>query len=121
MAKSARPGEMRTRIRILTPVDAPSSGGYRNTKYQNIYADDRTVRCKWMTAYGSELVQAQSLGLRELATITMRYDPRVTSDCVLSVGDGKSRKLYDLVDVPNDVGGGHRWLELHVARRAKAL
>lgn len=121
MAKSAAPGEMRTRIRILAPKDNPNSAGYRNPDYSNIYPDDRTIRCKWVSAFGTEAVQAQSLGLPDTATLTLRYDPRITSDCVVTVGDGDSKRTYELMSPPNDVGGAHRWMELRVKRRAKAL
>lgn len=121
MAKNATPSEMRTRIRILAPKDVPSGGGYRNPKYFNIYPDDRTIRCKWVSAFGTEAVQAQSLGLSDIATLTLRYDPRITSDCVVTVGSGDSKRTYELMSPPNDVGGAHRWLELRVKRRAKAV
>lgn len=121
MAKSATPGEMRTRIRILAPKDKPSGGGYRNPEYINIYPDDRTIRCKWVSAFGTEAVQAQSLGLTDTATLILRYDPRITSDCVVVRGSGESKQTYDLISPPNDVGGGHRWLEIRVKRRAKAI
>lgn len=121
MAKSTTPGKMRTIIRILAPKDDPSSGGYRNPEYSNIYPDDRTIRCEWVSAFGTEAVQAQSLGLTDTATLTLRYDPRITSDCVVVVGSGKNKRTYDLMSPPNDVGGAHRWMELRVKRRAKAV
>lgn len=121
MAKSATPGEMRTRIRILAPKDKPTGGGYRNPEYINIYPDDRTIRCKWVSAFGTEAVQAQSLGLTDTATLTLRYDPRITSDCVVVRVSGENKQTYDLISPPNDVGGGHRWMEIRVKRRAKAI
>lgn len=121
MAKNALAGELRTRIRILSPEDAPSGGGYRNPNYKNIYPDGRTIRCKWVSAFGAEAVQAQSLGLKETATLTLRYDPRITSDCIVTTGEGQSLQTYDLMSPPNDVGGAHKWLELRVKRRVKAL
>lgn len=121
MAKSATPGEMRTPIRILAPADNPTGGGYRNPAYVNIYPDDRTIRCKWVSAYGSEAVQTQSLGLPDTATLTLRYDPRIKSDCLVVAGKGENERTYDLIRPPNDVGGAHRWMELWVKRRAKAL
>lgn len=121
MAKSATPGELRTRIRILSTQDVPSNGGYRNPEYKNIYPDDRTIRCKWVSAFGTEAVQARSLGLTETATLTLRYNPRITSDCIVTVGTGKEKRTYELMNPPNDVGGAHRWMELRVKRRAKAL
>ena len=121
MATYARPGEMRTKIRILKPVDRPSPGGYRNPVYENIYPDDRTLSCKWTGDYGSIAVQARSIGLRDTATLTLRYNSKITSDCIVAVGSGDNRQLYDLSDTPNDIGGAHRWMELRVQRRAKAL
>lgn len=121
MARSAAPGEMRTRIRIMAPKDKPSGGGYRNPEYANIYPDDRTIHCKWVSAFGTEAVQAQSLGLTDTATLTLRYDPRITSDCVVTVGTGENALTYEMMSPPNDVGGAHRWLELRVKRRAKAI
>ena len=121
MAKSATPGEMRTRIRILAPKDNPNSAAYRNPAFSNIYPDDRTIRCKWVSAFGTEAVQAQSLGLKDAATLTLRYDPRITSDCVVVVGTGENAQTYELMSPPNDVGGAHRFMELRVKRRTKAI
>lgn len=121
MAKSATPGDLRTRIRILSPTYYEDDEGYKNPSYTNIYPDDRTIRCKWTSAFGTEAVQAQSLGLTDTATLTLRYDPRITSVCVVTVGTGDDMRAYDLMSPPNDVGGAHRWMELRVKRRAKAL
>lgn len=120
MAKSAAPGEMRTRIRILAPSNEPDGEGYRNPTFANIYPDDRTIRCKWVSAFGTEAVQAQSLGLTEPATLTLRYDPRITAQCVVVLGEGQSARHYELMSPPNDVGGAHRWMELRVKRREAA-
>ena len=121
MATSARPGEMRTRIRILRPVDQKGPGGYRNPEYHNIYEDDRSLSCKWTDDYGRLAVEAHSLGLRDTATLTIRYNSRITADCIVAVGSGENQRLYDLSDTPNDIGGAHRWMELRVQRRTKAL
>ena len=120
MATSARPGEMKTRIRILRPIDHKGPGGYRNTDFQNIYPDDRSISCKWTADYGKLAVEAQSLGLRDTATLTLRYNPRITADCVVALGTGEKERLYDLSDTPNDIGGAHRWMELRVQRRVQA-
>lgn len=121
MAKSANPGEMRTPVRILRPKDDGDAAGYRNPGYVNIYPDDRTIRCKWVSAFGTEAVQAQSLGLTDTATLTMRYDPRIKSDCVVVRGTGEDACFYEIISPPNDVAGAHRWMELRVKRRAAAL
>lgn len=121
MAKSAAPGELRTRIKILAPTNHADNEGYKNPSYANIYPG-RVIRCKWTSAFGNEAVQAQSLGLTDTATLTMRYDPRITSDCVIvRVGDDPQKRVYELMSPPNDVGGEHRWLELRVKRRVRGL
>lgn len=114
-------GEMRTRIRILAPTYANDSEGYKNPSYANIYPDDRTIRCKWVSAFGVEAVQAQSLGLKDAATLTLRYDPRVHGDCIVQLGEGENKKLYEIISPPNDIGDRHRFMELRVKRREKAL
>ena len=117
ISKQAKVCQMRTRIRILAPTDTPNAAGYRNPGYANIYPDDRMLRCQWVSAYGNEAVQAQSLGMQEPATITMRYDPRITADCIIVKGDGEKAPQYEIVSPPNDVGDAHRWLEIRVKRR----
>ena len=121
ISKSATIGQMRTRIRILAPADNPDAEGYKNPGYANIYPDNRTIRCKWVSAFGAEAVQAQSLGVTDSATLTLRYDPRITADCIIVKGAGKSAPQYEIASQPNDVGDAHRWLELRVKRRTKAL
>lgn len=108
---------MRTRIRILKPTDNANAAGYRNSGYSNIYPDGRALRCQWVTAYGNEAVQAQSLGMQDPATITLRYDPRITPDCIVVKGDGEHAPQYEIISPPNDVGDAHRWMEIRVKRR----
>lgn len=121
ISKRATIGQMRTRIRILAPSDKPDAAGYKNPGYANIYPDGRTIRCKWIGAFGNEAVQAQSLGLTDTATLTLRYDPRIKGDCVIVKGTGDDALNYDIMSPPNDVGGEHRWMELRVKRRTEAL
>lgn len=121
MASKATPGEMRTAIRILSPTYHEDDEGYKNPSYVNIYPDGRSIRCKWTSAFGSEAVQAYSLGLTDTATLTLRYDPHITAECVIAVGTDKAQRYYELMSPPNDVGGAHRWLELKVKRRVRGL
>lgn len=106
---------------MLKPSDNPDSAGYRNPGYVNIYPDGRSLCCKWVGAYGAEAVQAQSLGLQEPATITLRYDPRITAQCIITKSLDANAPRYDIVSPPNDVDGAHRWMEIRVKRRVAAL
>lgn len=110
---------MRTRIRILKPVDEKNAANYRNPKYENIYPDDRILRCKWISAYGTEAVTAQSLGIKDQATLTLRYDPRIQADCIVQRVD--TGRTYEIISQPNDVADAHRWMELRVRGRVKSL
>lgn len=121
ISKRATVAEMRTRIRILAPTDNPDTAGYPNPGYANIYPDDRVIRCKWVSAYGAEAVQAQSLGLQDPATLTLRYDPRITAECIIVKGDEKKAPRYEIVSPPNNVGDSNRWMEIRVKRRVSAV
>lgn len=119
MSKDARPGEMRTPIRVLAPTYKTGSANHKNPDYNNIYPDNRTIRCKWVSAFGSEAVTAQSLGIKDLATLTLRYDPRIQSNCIIQRVD--TGRNYEIISAPNDVGDAHRWVELKVKGTVKAV
>ena len=76
------------------------------------------IRCQWVSAYGTESVTAHSLGISDLATLTMRYDPRITADCIVERVD--TGKRYEIITQPNDVLDEHRWLEFKVKGRVKS-
>lgn len=127
MAFSMRSAEMKTRIRILKPIDHVDDRRYRNPEYVNIYDDNRTLRCKWVGAFGAEALQAHSLRLKELATVRMRFDPRITGTCIvekLPLGSEAPDNLatrYEIISRPNDIDGAHKWLEFKVSRQGAAM
>lgn len=121
MARRTTPGEMRTIIKILKPRDNLDGTRHRNIEYANIYDDDRTIRCQWTGAFGTEAVTAYSLHQTAPATVTMRFDPRVTGDCVVDKIDGDRVTRYKIITDPNDVGDAHRWLEFKVTRKGAAM
>lgn len=116
-----RAGELRTIVKVLRPVDNKDNQRYRNPEYVNIYEDGRTLRCRWVSAFGQESLQAQSLGLTDPATLTFRYNPRITGACIVEklVPGGKPIR-YDIKAEPNDIHGLHRWMEVKVSRRRAA-
>ena len=123
MAKQARTGELRTRIyirRLAKAVDAEGvAGGVRE---ESVFAPgpdgkERVWHCKWVNAYGTEAMTAMQLQVREPATLTMRYSPRVQPDqLIYRVGDPVP---YEIVSV-NDVEDRRRWLEVKVHRKKAA-
>lgn len=116
MAKSARAGELRTRIMVFdkTAPGTVNKNGFLVTDCVNVFGDGATRRCKWLNAYGREVYDAKQVGIEEPATLTMRYASKVTPTSIIyRVGDGRP---YEVIGV-NDVEDRHIWLELKVKRK----
>lgn len=127
MARRASAGELRTRIRVVRREDLLDELGERMTDGEgvpilrelNVFGDKgATRRCKWEGAWGREVYDAYQAGVTEPATLTMRYTPRVTADCLVYKGDDP--RPYEVISV-NDVGDRHLWLEVKVQRKGAAV
>ena len=117
MAKQARAGELRTKIIIQKDLGGESGNGYDGENWVNVFDDGRACYCKWVNAYGSEVIEAKQIGLQEYATLTMRYTDKVKADCrVLPASGGKA---YDIISV-NDVENRHVWLEVKGGRKVES-
>lgn len=122
MAKSARAGELRTRIYIRRLEKEVNGNGVTVETEKSIFPDppdqtERVYHCKWVNAYGTEAVTAMQLQIRESATLTMRYSPRIQADCwIYRLGDPEP---YQIISV-NDVEERHTWLEVKVCRKQAA-
>jgi len=123
MAKQARAGELRTRIYVRkvmkkTDVDGVAS----DQKEVSVFAPDRQGKervwhCKWVNAYGAEVLSAMQLQIQEPATLTMRFSPDIQPDqLIYKIGDPVP---FEIISV-NDVEDRHRWLEVKVRRRRAA-
>ncbi len=118
MAKSARAGELRTRIQVFAPVEGGvDADGYPIEGTVNVFGEGGSRRCKWVNAYGREVYDARQAGVTEPATLTMRYTDKVTTVCTVYKGDDP--KPYEVISV-NDVEERHAWLEVKVQRRSAA-
>ena len=123
MAKRGSAGALRTRIYIRrTAKDADDEGVASRNEETSIFEDtpgrpERMYHCKWVNAYGAEVLTAMQLEIQEPATLTMRYSPLIQPDqLVYKVGDPVP---YEIVSV-NDVEDRHCWLEVKVRRRRAA-
>lgn len=122
MAKQAGAGELRTRIYIRRTVKATDGEGVACQHEESVLGPDaqgkeRTYHCKWVNAYGGEVLAAMQLQVQEPATLTMRYSPQIQPDqLIYKVGDPVP---YEIVSV-NDVEDRRRWLEVKVQRRRAA-
>lgn len=123
MAKQASAGELRTRIYIRSVSKSADEDGVSSEEEEESAigydAQGREImyHCKWVNAHGTEVFNAMQLQLRELATLTMRYSPKIKPDqLIYRVGDPVP---YEIVSI-NDVEDRHRWLEVKVGRRRAA-
>lgn len=123
MARQASAGELRTRIYIRSVSKSTDKDGVSSKEEEKSAigydAQGREImyHCKWVNAYGAEVFNAMQLQLRESATLTMRYSPKIKPDqLIYKVGDPIP---YEIVSI-NDVEDRHRWLEVKVGRRRAA-
>ena len=124
MAKSARPGEMRTRIRVMDyprgddGQPALDADGYPIRDRVNVFGDGAVYHCKWVNAHGSEVYTAQQAGVTEPATLTMRYTAKITTTA--EIYRESDPAPYEVISL-NDVEDRHTWLEVKVKRKGASV
>ena len=117
MSKFANPGELRTPVAFNHTVRSTDGMGFPVEEERNVFGEGREVRVKWVNAHGTEVFETMQLQLREPATLTMRYSPKITEQClVFKKGDSRP---FEIVSIDN-VEERNRWLELKVQRKVEA-
>lgn len=112
MAKRANAGRLRTQIIVRKYTAKPNDNGII-AKFDKELLFEMSVWCEWINAHGKEFYEASSLNLQETATLTMRYSPKVTVDClIVRQEDGAEFKIISI----DNVSMLNEWLELKVAR-----
>lgn len=118
MAKSARTGEMRTRIRVVSVTHNENANGFAQETEADVFPD--AVWCKWVWAYGTEALENMRLKLGETATATLRYTDGITPRCrIYLTREGNNAKPFEVVSV-NPVEEARKYLEIRVRRDVKA-
>ena len=80
MAKEATIGQMRSRIIIKEIAPGMDGAGYPAPEWKSIFPSP--AWCLWVNAHGRELTDIlMRAELREVATITMRYSPKINVRC----------------------------------------
>ena len=115
MARQARAGELKTKITVQANKSERAGNGYKRDDWVTVC----TPYCKWVNAYGNDVVEARKLGLGEFATLTLRYTDKITPTCRV-LRDNDVAHPFEVISV-NDVGARRRWLEVKVSRKAAAL
>lgn len=117
MSKSANAGEMRTPVYFMSIKRREDAEGFPKEAEVNVFGEGTSVRVKWVNAHGTDVFTAMQLKLREPATITMRYSPKIRTDLI--VYKGSDPKPYEIISI-DDVEERHRWLEVKVQRKVEA-
>ena len=112
--KRANPGQLTVKIRVLTPEAAITPEGGQSRTYR----DEGATWCRWANVHGTESLQAHAYGLREPATLTLRFHPALRTDSVIvRASDGAQ---FDVISVDNVEERGF-WQEVKVQRRVEAI
>ena len=117
MSKSANAGELRTKIYFKEIKSDVDDEGYPSEQEVNVFGDGKYIRCKWVNAHGTEAFTAMQLELREPATLTMRYSPKITE--TLIVYREQDPEPFEFISIDN-VEERNTWLEVKVQRKVPA-
>lgn len=118
MSKSANPGELRTPVFFKRHSRDKDREGYPVEAEVNVFGKGVPCMCKWVNAHGYEVFQTMQLEIKEPATITTRYSPRLL-DKRLIVYKGDDSRPFEIISI-DDVEERHVWLEIKVQRKSGA-
>ncbi len=117
MSKSANAGELRTAVYFKRIERGTDSEGFPTEAEVNAFGDDVPVYAKWVNAHGTEAFTAMQLQLRDPATLTVRYSPRINEQML--VYKGADQAPYEIISIDN-VENRNGWLEIKVQRKVTA-
>ncbi len=117
MSKSANAGELRTAVYVMRTKRGRDSEGYPIEVNENVFGKDVPLMVKWVNAHGSDAYIAMQMQVREPATLTCRYSPLITNDCLIY--KGSDSEPYEIESIDN-VMERNAWLEIKVKRREAA-
>jgi len=118
MAKSVSAGEMRTRITVKKPTRTIGTNGFPVETWTAVFST--YVRCKWVSAHGSDVLENNRLDMGQTATITLRYTALIDETCrVWRETDTTDAQAWEIVSI-NDPEDRHAFLEITLRRAVKA-
>lgn len=115
MARAATAGEMRTRITVKKPTRGVNANGIQTETWSNVFQN--AVRCKWVSAHGSEAMENNRLEVGLVATLTMRYTSLIDETCCVWYENDTqdTAHAWRIISI-NDPEGRHAFLEIIVRR-----
>ena len=114
MAKSANAGELKTLIKITKQSAERNKNGYRSNEDT---LPILTTYCKWNNAFGNEAIEAFTKNLKEVATLTLRYNPLIDQEC--RIYKGADPKPFEIISIDN-VDNANKWMEIKIKRMVNA-
>lgn len=122
MSKSANAGELRTSVYFMAVKCETDNEAVSKETEVNVFGDTGSgrgvpIKVKWVNAHGTEVFAAMQLQLKNPATITMRYSPKIHER--LLVYKSSDPHPYEIISIDN-VDERNRWLEIKVQRKVAA-
>lgn len=111
--KSARIGQMHTRIRIFSQTKGVDSDGFPTEAWANVFGGNEFCWCNWTNAHGSDVWENMKLDLKETATITLWYTNLLTAECRIQHEDDPDR--WEVLSIDN-VDDQRKYLEVKVKK-----
>lgn len=122
MAKYANAGELRTNLFFKKVVRGTDDEGYNTEIEKDLFtkADGTAIpiKGKWVNVHGSEVFEAMTLELKDPATITTRYSPKL-EDITLTMYKEHDPEPFEVISADN-VENRNIWLEIKVSRKRAA-
>lgn len=107
-------GKLRTPVTVIAVTKVKNASGFTETLRGD--ALGYTLYVQWKNAHGSEVLQAQQLGLRDRATLRCRYDRRITPACLIR----KDGEDWEIISI-DDIEERGTWMEIQVQRMEEAI
>lgn len=111
-------GDLRTKIFIEDVVKTPDSEGYYRETWTNVFGTGAVAWCQWKNAHGTEELINKQMGLGEIATLRLRYSPKIMPTCRLRK-IAEPNLWWEVISVDN-IGERGVWLEIKVKRGVAA-
>ena len=117
MAKSVTAGAMRTRVTVKKPTTVIDADGISALSWANVLSGTNMLRCKWVSAHGTDVVDNMRNELGQVATITCRFTSLINQQCrVWYENEAQTdANAWEIISV-NDPEDAHKYLEITLKR-----
>ena len=91
--------------------------GFATETWANVLAGGGMIRCKWVSAHGTEVIENNRLDLGQVATITLRYTSLINERCRVfyETDTQDDTHAWQIISI-NDPEDRHAFLEITLRR-----